>query len=150
MSRRGKHGRDARYRKYSPLSYRSSSWDDSSWGGEVVVVGRASDRPDRVVASPASPPPSHVFSATERRVLAVLAKTTPWAGDSTEGGTTTGEVASQLRINPRTNARAGMESALTTLRRAGFVHYEYDRVLDREVRWWITEEGVRAAARALA
>ena len=37
-----------------------------------------------------------------------------------------------------------MQETLTDLRGRGLVHFEFDRVLDREIRWWATARGMES------
>lgn len=75
---------------------------------------------------------------------ALLARTSVWSGDASEGGISTGALAGALRYRPMTPERQRMNDVLTALRTRGLVHFEFDRVLDREARWWATTRG-RAA-----
>lgn len=82
----------------------------------------------------------------EQRVLALLtSEGDVWTGDDTVGGFYTSRIASSLGIRARSSERDRLTDTLTSMRRRGLLHYEFRRGMDREIRWWATEQG-RAAA----
>lgn len=85
--------------------------------------------------APQPPPAAQPPDQLGERILAVLP---PWAGDPYDGGATTGEVASQLFIRAQSAERQQLNEALTSLRRAGLAKFEFDRMYDKQARWWRT------------
>lgn len=67
-----------------------------------------------------------------------------WTGDTSVGATTP-MLANWLRIRRASRQRAALNEELTYLRKQGFVHFEFNRDFDREVRWTITRKGLDRA-----
>ncbi|MFN8520515.1 MAG: hypothetical protein U0667_14250 [Chloroflexota bacterium] len=49
---------------------------------------------------------------------------------------TTAVIATALSIRPATTERNELNETLTTLRKRGLLHFEYDRNDGRPARWW--------------
>lgn len=75
------------------------------------------------------------ISPLGRRVIAALEeRSLYWTGDPTQGATT-GEVASIIGIRAASPQRRALNDELTALRKAGYLHFEFNPLFDREVRW---------------
>lgn len=58
---------------------------------------------------------------------------------------TTGDLAARLGIKARTPERDALNSALTDLRRAGLLHFEFDSYSSRQLEWTMTPRGIEVA-----
>lgn len=68
-----------------------------------------------------------------------------WDPDSADDGATTGDLAAFIGIKPMTPERRDLETALTALRKAGCLHFEFRARVDLYVRWWLTPRGLEVA-----
>jgi hypothetical protein len=69
-----------------------------------------------------------------------------WDGTDS-GGVTTGDLAAFLHITPKTPERESLNLALTALRKARLIKYEFQRGVDSETHWWLLPQGREVAER---
>jgi hypothetical protein len=102
----------------------------------------------------AQPDALGIDGTLEGRILAAMVagwgdrRDTTWRGDvqSSGAGVTTGDLAAYLRMVPYSAERQQLSGALTYLRRHGLLHFEYDRLNDAQITWWVTDRGREAAS----
>ncbi len=104
---------------------------------EAPVEERAEAVPPVAACHTFAPPPVPLNPLESRIVAALRERRCVW-GDPVLGATT-GSIAARLKVKPRTPERDALNLALTRLRKAGAIHFEYDRATDVEAQWWVVE-----------
>jgi hypothetical protein len=65
-----------------------------------------------------------------------------WVGDPRPpSGITTSDLAAVFKMTPFSAERQALNGVMTDLRKQGYLHFEFDRMVDPEVRWWLTDKG---------
>ena len=122
-------------------------------GGDFPTTGAGIGQPPVWVLDPAF----EFRGKMTGRVLSALAspwgdkRDTTWRGSTIVSGrgTTTGDLAAKMGIKPETPDRQSLEDALAYLRKHGLVKFEFDRVIDKSILWWITSAGLEVATRLI-
>ena len=68
-----------------------------------------------------------------------------WTGDPMARGTYVGEIAAKLDIRPMSVERTTLQDTLSRLAEVGFLRYEYNRDVDTQLRFFISEAGEKLA-----